>query len=79
MHPFGIEPEEILEKLVIENLNILEEEGLVKIKKLILYRAIESFDMRIHFWSPRIGVVVQKVLPVYLFRKVFGELASVIR
>ena len=30
MHPFGIEPEKIVQKLVIKNLNILEKKGLYK-------------------------------------------------
>lgn len=79
MHPFGIEPEKILQKLLIENLNILEKKGFVEIKKLILYRAIEPFDMRVHFGGPRIGVVVQEVLSPYLFGEEFRKFASVIR
>lgn len=79
MNPFGIEPEKIFKKFVIEDLNILEEKGFVKIKELVLYRAIESFHMRIHLGSPRIGVVVQKMELIHLLRKVFRKLTSVIR
>lgn len=79
MHPFGIEPEKVVQKFLIKNLDILKEKGFMKIKKLILYRAIESFDMRVHFGSPRIGMVVQEVLSVQLFGKVFRKLTPVIR
>lgn len=79
MYPFGIEPEEIVEQFVIEDMNILEEKRFVKIKELVPYRAIESFDMRIHLRSPRIGVVVQKMESIHLLRKVFRKLTSVIR
>jgi hypothetical protein len=79
VYPFGIEPEEVVQELLIEKLDILEEKRLVKIKELILYCPVESFDMRIHLRGPRIGVVVQKMLLVHFFGEVFGKLASVIR
>ena len=78
MRTSGVVPQQPIDQFLIKLFNIVGEQHSVSCNERIGERTVESFDLRILLWTPRVGVEMNDVAFLKIYFKMFGELAAVI-
>ena len=78
MRTLGVESDQIVEQLIVEQIHVGEQQILIVSRKLVLKTALKTFDMGVHLWCLGIGQPAAYLALCYFHIKCGLKLTTVI-
>lgn len=78
MRSFSVEPDQVVEQFVVEQIDVSEQQILMVGDELCLDASVKAFDMRIHLGGLRIGQPATRAIICHLIIEGGLELTSIV-